>query len=265
MQVENRQARPEASQNVHSRQTDRPDETEHVWANLTQLLAELREREKTRDAKISELLEREKTQEAKILELREREKSQDAKISELRECHQILLKQRQEEQAEHIKSMDALRLDLRSQIEEMTQMIAQLHSRGLPQAPNDGYLQRSLDGIVHDIMQFARAFTRGQETLTWETLSACKAKLSNDMQDHLQGRFLDLKSLVSSQNVGAKVRTRCVQVIMSRRLGPAPLWDRPLGFPKEFKDMIKENSRNYMRCSGKQPIYPCAGITVTSN
>lgn len=147
--------------------------------------------------------------------------------------------------------MSALQSDFRGQIEKMTQIISQLHSRGLPQAPDDGHLQRSLDSIVHDIMQFAQAFTTGQDTLTWEILFTCTTKLSKDMQDYLQGKFLNLSSLVSSRdsNVGAKVRTRCVQVIMFRHLIPAPLLDRPLGFPKDFGDIIKENFRKNMRCS----------------
>ena len=260
-EVESRQARTETPQNVHSPQTDKLDELpdDQIWGNLTQLLAEFRERKKKQEAKISELREREKIQEAEISEFRKREKTQEAKISELRERERtqeakiLGLQEDYRKQQQHLDAMSALQSDFRGQIEKMTQIISQLHSRGLPQAPDDGHLQRSLDSIVHDIMQFAQAFTTGQDTLTWEILFTCTTKLSKDMQDYLQGKFLNLSSLVSSRdsNVGAKVRTRCVQVIMFRHLIPAPLLDRPLGFPKDFGDIIKENFRKNMRCSGK--------------
>lgn len=118
----------------------------------------------------------------------------------------------------------------KTQIQNMTKIIAELSQRGLPLPPDDGYFQDEFESIIAELRQWARLFTRGQPPLTLETLK----QLEYDSPE--QVRLTLLRSFAAPPGImhfykalGTKFRTRCVEILLFKRAFEGLLWDSPLG------------------------------------
>ena len=145
----------------------------------------------------------------------------------------------------------------------MSQIIPQLSKCGLPETKDDSYFMEELDYLIESIRKWARLFSQGQPPLTMEDLRT--TRVTKRMREYITSTFLDLKSLLNVKNVGGKVRTRIIEVIILQTLMGDRLWKHHIGFPEGDY----ENHRNLiqkMNCTGKSHcsryLYTCSFFAI---
>ena len=149
-----------------------------------------------------------------------------------------------------IQNLQQQKGDCKAHIRKMSQIISKLSSRGLPEHRDDRYFMEKLDDLVVSISQWARLFSRDRPPLTTKDVST--VKISTRVKEYIVPSFLDVWSLLNAKNVGGKVRTRFVEVIILRTLMGDRLWKQHIGFPVSYY----ESHSNLMQgmtesCTGK--------------
>lgn len=112
---------------------------------------------------------------------------------------------------------------------------------------DDRYFTEKLDELVESISRWARLFSRGHPPITLEDMKTIR--ITPRVRDYITPAFLDIKSLLNAKNVGGKVRTRFVEVIMLRVLMDDRLWKRHVGFLEGDYDSHR-NLIQRMNCTG---------------
>ncbi|KAF8469760.1 hypothetical protein BDZ91DRAFT_720981 [Kalaharituber pfeilii] len=130
----------------------------------------------------------------------------------------------------NLQRLEEEKLGYELQLQKMSKIISRLNKRGLPWPRDDSYFRGELDDLISEIRKWARLFTRGQPPLTVESWQPIYNTMSDQIQHYLLSSFLDLRGLLGSCNVGSRVRTRCVEVILLRKLLGTFLTEDYLGF-----------------------------------
>ena len=146
--------------------------------------------------------------------------------------------------------------DCQTRVGRMSQtIISQLSNH---ETHDDRYFTEKLDELVESISRWARLFSRGQPPMTLEDMK--NIRITPRVRDYISPAFLDIRSLMNAKNVGGKVRTRFVEVIMLRVLMDDRLWKRHVGFlERDFnshKNLIQRmNCTGMSHCSSNSFIY----------
>jgi len=101
-------------------------------------------------------------------------------------------------------------------------------------------------------------FSRGQPPITFEDIKTIR--ISPRVRNFITSAFLDIRLLVNAPNVGGKVRTRFVEVIMLRTLMGDRLWKRHVGFLESDYESHK-NLIQRMGCT-EQEIRAWSTLTI---
>ena len=141
-------------------------------------------------------------------------------------------------------------------IGKMSQIISQLSRCGLPETQDDHYLMETLGDLVESIRRWARLFSQGQPPLDLK-----HAWIPARVRDYLKSGFLSTRFLLA--DVGEKLQTRLVEVIMLRTLMGDRLWRLPIGLLecKYYRDLTQMmDCTSKPHCSSYLLLYSCSNF-----